>query len=123
MTEKGATRELYYIGAGDGLAAVYVKPQSGAASMYYAHTDHLGSIVSLTDSAGVAVFKASYDAWGKQTVSLNTIGFYRGYTGHEHLPEFGLINMNGRMYDPILGRFLSPDNYVQMPDFSQSFNR
>lgn len=40
------------------------------------------------------------------------------------LPEFGLINMNEkRLYDPMLGRFLSPDNYVQMPDFSQSFNR
>ncbi|MDR1526181.1 MAG: RHS repeat-associated core domain-containing protein [Dysgonamonadaceae bacterium] len=49
--------------------------------------------------------------------------FHRGYTGHEHLPEFGLINMNGRMYDPLLGRFLSPDPFVQMPDFSQSYNR
>ncbi len=39
------------------------------------------------------------------------------------LPEFGLINMNGRVYDPSLGRFLSPDSYVQMPDNTQSFNR
>ncbi|GAB6013453.1 RHS repeat-associated core domain-containing protein [Viscerimonas tarda] len=39
----------------------------------------------------------------------NTFKFYRGYTGHEHLPEFSLINMNGRVYDPVLGRFLSPD--------------
>ena len=31
--------------------------------------------------------------------------------------------MNGRLYDPYLARFLSPDNYVQIPDFSQSFNR
>jgi len=31
--------------------------------------------------------------------------------------------MNGRLYDPVVGRFLSPDNYVQMPDFSQNFNR
>jgi RHS repeat-associated protein len=45
------------------------------------------------------------------------------YTGHEHLDEFGLIDMNGRMYDPVLGRFLSPDPFVQMPDFSQNFNR
>jgi RHS repeat-associated protein len=36
---------------------------------------------------------------------------------------FGLINMNARLYDPALGRFLSPDPYVQAPDFSQSFNR
>jgi RHS repeat-associated protein len=47
----------------------------------------------------------------------------RGYTGHEHLPEFGLINMNARLYDPAVGRFLSPDPFVQAPDFSQSFNR
>lgn len=121
--DNGVTREMYYIGAPDGLAAIYVNQQNGPATMYYVHKDHLGSIVSLTDNEGVAVFSASYDAWGKQTVSLNTIGFYRGYTGHEHLPEFGLINMNGRMYDPVLGRFLSPDNYVQAVDFSQSFNR
>ena len=47
----------------------------------------------------------------------------RGYTGHEHLPEFALINMNARLYDPVLGRFLSPDPFVQAPDLSQSFNR
>ncbi len=50
-------------------------------------------------------------------------GISRGYTGHEMLPEFGIINMNGRLYDPLLGRFFSPDNYVQLPDFAQSYNR
>jgi len=69
------------------------------------------------------VFDASYDAWGRQTVTLNTIGLHRGYTGHEMLNEFDIINMNGRLYDPVLGRFFSPDNYVQMPDNSQNFNR
>jgi RHS repeat-associated protein len=39
------------------------------------------------------------------------------------LPWFNLYNMNGRLYDPVVGRFLSADNYVQMPGFSQSFNR
>lgn len=64
------------------------------------------------------------------------------------MPQFGLINMNtcvkrvqctnlfvampsvasvgvasARLYDPLLCRFLSPDPYVQMPDFTQSFNR
>jgi RHS repeat-associated protein len=47
----------------------------------------------------------------------------RGYTGHEHLPWFGLVNMNGRLYDPAVGSFLSPDNYIQMPDFTQNYNR
>ena len=39
------------------------------------------------------------------------------------LPQFGIINMNGRLYDPVLGRMLSPDNHIQMPDFTQNFNR
>jgi RHS repeat-associated protein len=123
ITENGVTQQLYYISGGDGLAAIYVKQPGQTDKIYYAHRDHLGSILSLTDNAGTAVFKASYDAWGKQTVTANTFKFHRGYTGHEHLPEFALINMNGRMYDPILGRFLSPDPYVQTPGFSQSFNR
>ena len=66
----------------------------------------------------------------------------RGYTGHEHLDAFGLINMpacrsngegrpvyrsfsegrNGRMYDPLLGRFLSPDKFVQAPGNTQNYN-
>jgi len=68
-------------------------------------------------------FSASYDAWGNQTISTNAIGLSRGYTGHEHWNIFGLIDMNGRFYDPLLGRFLSPDPYVQMPENPQNFNR
>lgn len=123
ITENGVTKQLYYIAGGDGLAALLVKQSGQTDKIYYAHTDHLGSILKLTDNNGTAVFNASYDAWGKQTVTTNTIGFHRGYTGHEHLTEFGLINMNGRMYDPLVGRFLSPDPFVQMPDYSQNFNR
>ena len=69
------------------------------------------------------VFDASYDAWGRQTVTRNDIGLLRGYTGHEMISSLDIINMNGRLYDPVLGRFFSPDNYVQMPENSQSFNR
>ncbi len=47
---------------------------------------------------------------------------YRGYTGHEHLKEFDLINMNGRMYDPVLARFLSPDKLLQNPSNTQNYN-
>ncbi len=47
----------------------------------------------------------------------------RGFTGHEHIDLFDLVNMDGRVYDPRLGRFLSPDPYVQDPTYSQSLNR
>jgi len=47
----------------------------------------------------------------------------RGFTAHEFLPDFNLYNMNGRLYDPVVGRFLSPDPYISDPSFSQSYNR
>ena len=47
----------------------------------------------------------------------------RGYTGHEMLDAVGVIHMNGRIYDPTLGRFLQADPVIQFPDYSQSWNR
>ena len=96
---------------------------SATARTLYAYTDNLGSIVALYDGGGSRAFAASYDAWSRQTVEYDGIGFRRGYTGHEMLPEFGLVNMNGRLYDSALGVFLSPDSYVQAPDNSQNYNR
>ncbi|WP_289860730.1 RHS repeat-associated core domain-containing protein [uncultured Muribaculum sp.] len=82
-----------------------------------------GSILSVVAADGSRVFAAAYDEWGQQRVTLNAIGFSRGYTAHEMMPQFGIINMNGRLYDPLLARFFSPDNYVQQPTNSQNFNR
>jgi RHS repeat-associated protein len=119
IVEGGTIRRFYYL---DG--NVLYKKQTGCPdSVFYLFTDHLGSIVSIVDRNGSEKFSAAYDAWGNQTVTRNDIGFHRGYTGHEMLPEFGLINMNGRLYDPLIGRFLSTDNYVQEPWNSQNFNR
>ena len=47
----------------------------------------------------------------------------RGFTGHEMLDEVGLVHMNGRVYDPSLGRFMTADTFIQFDDHSQSFNR
>lgn len=119
VIEGNIVREFYYPGNG----VLHIVNRSGGAATYFMITDNLGSIVKIVDENGNSVFEASYDAWGKQTVTKNDIGFYLGYTGHEMLTEFNLVNMNGRVYDPLLGRFLSPDNFVQAPDNSQSFNR
>ena len=119
ITENGVTKEMYYIGD-----AIYVKQAGQAGKTLYTHKDHLGSIISITDSVGNPVFRATYDPWGKQTLNpANTFSFHRGYTGHEHLPEFELINMNARLYDPALGRMLQPDMYVANPFHTQDYNR
>jgi RHS repeat-associated protein len=124
------TRQLHYIPADDGIGAIY-EINNGAGTMYYVHTDHLGSFDVITNSSGTAVESYSFDAWGRRRNPANwtyaglpsSYLYSRGYTGHEHLDQFGLINMNGRMYDALLGRVLAPDNFVQTPDFTQSFNR
>jgi RHS repeat-associated protein len=130
----GNVKEKLYLG-GDfyTAAAVYVKSGSGSWQLYYICRDYLGSITHIANASGSLHYQYSYDAWGRlrnpstQAVyepgSEPDLFLGRGYTGHEHLPRFGLINMNARLYDPALGRFLSPDPFVQMPDFSQSFNR
>ena len=98
--------------------------------LHYVYKDHLGSWTTITNANGTVEREQSFDAWGNMrnpdtwtgTVTQQPM-FDRGYTGHEHLNAFGLINMNGRMYDPVMSSFLSVDNYVQCPDFSQNFNR
>lgn len=128
IDQNNNTRELHYIFAGDGLCAVYEKNSTGTENIYYTHKDYLGSITEISDKDGILLQRITYDAWGKRTLAYNNSVFNsfildRGFTGHEHLEQFSLINMNGRLYDPMLGRMLSPDNYVQAPDYSQGFNR
>jgi len=123
-------RQLHYIAGGDGLAAIFVR-NDGADTLYYIHADHLGSINVITNQSGAVVKNYSFDAWGRRRNPVNwtynnvpsTFLFSRGFTGHEHLDQFTLINMNGRVYDPLIARILSSDNFVQVPDFTQSFNR
>ena len=124
--------ETSYINGGDGLNALFINDDAGQGKLYFVFTDHLGSILKLTDENGVNVAEQSFDAWGKprSPSSWNTAaspsamaGLIRGYTGHEHLPQFSLINMNGRMYDPNTARFLSADNNVQDGENTQSYNR
>ncbi len=99
--------------------------------------DHLGSVDVITDDMGTVLQDLSFDAWGQRRApddwtilalleqSDTTHGRYttRGYTGHEMLDAVGIIHMNGRIYDPKLGRFLQVDPVIQFPHYSQSQNR
>jgi RHS repeat-associated protein len=72
--------------------------------------------------AQVVVRRRNAVNWSYTSVPTSFL-FDRGYTGHEHLDKFGLINMNGRLFDPAMAHFLSPDNFVQAPGATQSYNR
>ena len=122
-------RDLYYIYGDNGIVALYIKTSSKPSttdSMYYIHTDHLGSYCAITNTAKQVRQRNFFDPWGNVVNSTSSQQFTltnRGFTGHEHYPELKIINMNGRLYDPTIGRFFSPDNYVQNPGFTQNYNR
>lgn len=94
----------------------------GKTQLHYVHKDHLGSWTTISDSDGNLEQEVQFDAWG-HCEKANDLMFDRGYTGHEHIKGMGLINMNGRLYDPITSSMLSPDNNIQMSDFTQNLNR
>ena len=129
---------------GDPYSSSYIKTDKYNGSVlsssknYYLHRDYQGSIIALSDTDGKVVEQRYFDAWGNiqqvrhiswngnvQTTTTDTVlGIIdRGYTGHEHLQSVGLIHMNGRLYDPVIRRFLSPDNFVQDPYNTQNFDR
>lgn len=132
ITTNNGTYKVHYISSPDGLVAINVR-QNNQDALYYVHTDHLGSILALYDKDGKKVYEQNFDAWGRErnpnywTYTPNPNPkpewLIRGFTGHEHHAEFGLINMNGRMYDPIVGRMLSSDNFVQIANYTQTYNR
>ena len=80
-------KHTWYINSPYGLVAVYVK-ENTTETLYYAETDHLGSLVALRNTSGTVAESYSYDPWG-----------WRG-------------NMNGRVYDPVTAGFLSHDPFV-----------
>ncbi len=120
-----------YLMAGKLRVGVHITRSDATQNTRYFVTDHLGSISVLTDEAGAVVERLSYDAWGKRrhpngaddpTGSI-TSQTTRGFTGHEHIASVGLINMNARIYDPQLGRFMTPDSLIDDIYLSQILNR
>ncbi len=131
---------LSYISSPEGLVAMHISDDAGRDEMKYVLTDYLGTIYALVDNGAQSTEDAlyySFNAWGERRElqaydgSLTAPLFSdpadyitsRGYTGHEHIDAFDLINLNGRAYDPVVGAFLSPDPYVQAPDMPQNLNR
>lgn len=104
---------------------------ANADSLYYVQTDLLGSWDRIVDGNKNVVQSSHFDPWGNRKSPSNwtlsqdgsAFAFRRGFTGHEHYDRFGIINMNARLYDPILGRFFSPDPQVQSPFSTQGYNR
>ena len=136
VTRAGVTTWRHYVLAPTGTAALHLRYNNGtaAATRYLTH-DYQGSTDKLLDASGNILVAESFGAFGARrganwsgvpaasdlaAIAANTRD---GYTGHEHLDNLDLIHMNGRVYDPRIGRFISADPYVADPSSGQSLNR
>ena len=126
ITPDGNVRKIHYLSGG----AILIR-NNNVDTLLYAYGDNQGSLTALANEAGTVLERYAYDPWGRR---LNPTDWRnadtrtawrtnRGYTGHEHLDAFGIINMNGRVYDPATAMFLSPDPFVQEPGNWVNYNR
>lgn len=152
VDKTGSVTELFYIWQGGNLVSLLrIISPPGATSYttstvetFYPIFDHLGSIIYFLDDKGDRltnngiVEERSYDAWGRLR-DPNTFVPYRsgsfptnfitdrGYTGAEVIRlgswNNNIINLGGRLYDPLSGRMFSPDPAIADPNNSQDYNK
>jgi RHS repeat-associated protein len=113
----------------------HVRRSDSTTETFYIPSDHLGSGDAVVDSAGTVVVQTSFNAWGARrdddwvgapsSTELQKIAdtTRHGFTGHGMLDNVGLIHMNGRVYDPAIGRFMSADPFVTPMFGTQGLNR
>ena len=111
---------------------ISLAPVLNTGRQYFLH-DHLGSVVVVLNNDNTVAERLNYDPWGRRRTALGSAEpelttsqaheVNRGFTMHEHLSSVGLIHMNGRLYDPILGRFLQADPLIPDATNLQSYNR
>ncbi|TCK19627.1 RHS repeat-associated protein [Ancylobacter aquaticus] len=96
-----------------------VTPDAGGATApVFLHRDHLASVKLTTDATGCVASRSAYRPYGDRTqaeapsipgCSPAAPAEPRGFIGERHDPETGLLYLHARYYDPVIGRFLSPD--------------
>jgi RHS repeat-associated protein len=124
------TRESSYIRGGSGVLAVETKIGTVRTIQLWVK-DHANNLVAVVDTNGTVLQHLRYDVWGRRMkadlpeVADDNASYLtdRGFTKHEHIDLFQLINMNGRIYDPIIARFISPDPFIGDALDLQAYNR
>lgn len=96
-------------------------PALGQTVVEYIHTDALGSVVAVTDASGNVVERREYEPYGAQLVPALQDG--PGYTGHVQDAATGLVYMQQRYYDPVIGMMLSVDPVAALSDPTFQFHR
>jgi RHS repeat-associated protein len=125
--------EKYFIYVNNKVVATYTKEKQDEninTTTNYLYYDNLDSVDMITNNKGEILQRYIYTPFGKK-ITLDKDGNIisnpstnRGYTGHEDIEEDDtLVNMNARLYDSTIGRFISADTLIPDPFSTQDFNR
>ncbi len=123
--EKRGGVEVFHVFAG---SRRIVSLRSDGKNQFY-HPNHLGSASVITDQSGDWKEKIEYYPFGSYCEDIknpNDPTFPDAnytFTGQEDDDDLGLYNYKARLYDPILGKFISPDSLVPYPTNPQTLNR
>ncbi len=114
----GSTTNRNMIYAGGRLVAVATTTSDNTTApvVHYVHDDAIGSIETITSPSGSIEAMRRFDLYGNEqggSPRYDLVPY--GFTGQEHDVDLGLINMHGRIYDPMLGEFLTPDPLMSNP--------
>ena len=135
VTRGGVTMWRHYVPAPGGVTLHLRYSDGTPAATRYLMLDHLGSTDRIVDATGKVLVVESFGAFGSRrnaawtgppsAAELAKIAALTrdGFTAHEQLDNLDLIHMNGRVFDPRLGRFISADPYVTLPFDGQGLNR
>ena len=94
-----------------------------AQEVIYFHKDHLGSSTVMTDENGSTLETTEYLPFGSNRSQRGIVQSGYKFTDQEIDSESGLYNYDARLYDPVVGRFISADTVVPGAFNPQALNR
>jgi RHS repeat-associated protein len=125
----GKQQHVFHVMGPDGALADITQANGASPKMInYLANDLLGSVGAVIDNQGVVAQRLFFEPYGRRigpdgsSYAGGTGPIQSGFTGHEHDTEYGLINMRGRVFDPALKRYLTPDPAIAAPLFGQAWN-
>jgi RHS repeat-associated protein len=102
-------------------------PQGEPERRLFYHSDHLGGVGVVSDERGSVVSRREYTPWGETVLETGPQGgpseVAYAFDGQRLDEATGLYYMGSRHYDPVMGRFLSPDSQVPDPENPKALNR
>jgi RHS repeat-associated protein len=116
------TYRVYYYAGGKPIAMRVMPPNDATGTLYYLHSDHLGSTSVTTNASGGVVARQWYYPYGSVRGSVGTLPTQRTFTG-QYSDATGLMYFNARYYSQTLGRFVSADTVVPGAGEPRALNR